>query len=76
MHAMSIDRRDKEIADLARRVSKLYSSLCEINVNCHSQRDGDCIWERCPQLRDGEPKKSGRHCPLDWRSANDEYHGA
>jgi len=27
--------------------------------------DGDCYWENCPQLRDGEPEKSGRHCPLD-----------
>lgn len=32
---------------------------------CHADRDGDCDWEGCPQLRDGEPKKSGRHCPLD-----------
>jgi hypothetical protein len=32
---------------------------------CHSEEDGDCFWERCPQLRDGEPQKSGRHCPLD-----------
>ena len=32
---------------------------------CHAQMDGDCVWEKCPQLRDGEPAKSGRHCPLD-----------
>jgi hypothetical protein len=33
---------------------------------CHADRDGDC-WETsvCPQLRDGEPKATGRHCPLD-----------
>jgi hypothetical protein len=33
--------------------------------DCHAQRDGDCHWPKCPQLRDGEPHKSGRHCPLD-----------
>ena len=32
---------------------------------CHANRDGDCFWEGCPQIRDGEPDKSGRHCPLD-----------
>lgn len=32
---------------------------------CHSGTDGDCNWAKCPQLRDGEPVKSGRRCPLD-----------
>jgi hypothetical protein len=32
---------------------------------CHSARDGDCTWRHCPQERDGEPKRTGRHCPLD-----------
>lgn len=32
---------------------------------CHAHLDGDCYWERCPQIRDGEPEASGRHCPLD-----------
>ena len=32
---------------------------------CHAGKDGDCNWGRCPQNRDGEPTKSGRHCPLD-----------
>lgn len=32
---------------------------------CHGHEDGDCFWDGCPQLRDGEPAKSGRHCPLD-----------
>ena len=32
---------------------------------CAAGRDGDCIHEQCPQLADGEPHKSGRHCPLD-----------
>lgn len=31
---------------------------------CHSDNDGECEWEGCPQLRDGEPRSTGRHCPL------------
>jgi len=30
-----------------------------------SDCDGDCTWAECPQLRDGEPAKTGRHCPRD-----------
>ena len=33
---------------------------------CHSAKDGECQWVLCPQLRDGEPEKSGRNCPLTW----------
>lgn len=33
---------------------------------CHAGSDGDCSWVSCPQVRDGEPRRSGRHCPLDW----------
>jgi protein gp37 len=32
---------------------------------CHAARDGECMADSCPQLRDGEPHRSGRHCPLD-----------
>lgn len=32
---------------------------------CHGDRDGECHWKKCPQLADGEPVRSGRHCPLD-----------
>lgn len=35
------------------------------HLYCRSARDGECIWEHCPQLRDGEPFSTGRHCPLD-----------
>jgi len=34
-------------------------------LGCHAGRDGDCVWERCPQNRDDEPGSTGRHCPLD-----------
>lgn len=33
---------------------------------CQSGRDGECYWAHCPQLRDGEPKATGRHCPIDF----------
>lgn len=32
---------------------------------CRGDDDGDCDYSGCPQLRDGEPRKSGRHCPYD-----------
>jgi DNA repair exonuclease SbcCD ATPase subunit len=33
---------------------------------CHASRgDGECNWKLCPQVREGEPKKTGRRCPLD-----------
>ena len=31
---------------------------------CHGDRDGDCHFSACPQNRDGEAHKTGRHCPL------------
>jgi hypothetical protein len=38
-----------------------------VKQRCHSDSDGDCDWDACPQLRDGEPRRSGRCCPLfDW----------
>lgn len=39
---------------------------------CHSDRDGDCFWKKCPQNKDGEPHNSGRHCPLDNRTKEEE----
>lgn len=34
-------------------------------TRCQSDDDGYCDWKECPQLRDGEPANSSRHCPLD-----------
>lgn len=34
-------------------------------TRCQADCDGDCEWVGCPQLRDGEPGRSGRHCPWD-----------
>jgi hypothetical protein len=36
-----------------------------LNGRCAANNDGDCDHRDCPQLRDGEPVKSGRHCPFD-----------
>lgn len=41
------------------------------SAGCHAGNDGDCSWSACPQLRDGEPASSGRHCPLDAASTAD-----
>ena len=35
------------------------------NTLCRAASDGECHWPLCPQERDGEPQRSGRHCPLD-----------
>jgi hypothetical protein len=39
--------------------------MSEAVAKCRANRDGDCDWKDCPQHRDGEPAKTGRHCPLD-----------
>ena len=45
--------------------SRQWWELIQRYKTCHANRDGDCTWADCPQLRDGEPQKSGRHCPVD-----------
>lgn len=39
-------------------------------AQCRGHEDGECFWKDCPQLKDGEPAKTGRHCPLDNRDDN------
>jgi predicted HAD superfamily Cof-like phosphohydrolase len=36
---------------------------------CHADSDGDCTWEHCPQLKDGEPQATGRSCPLNGKES-------
>lgn len=36
-------------------------------LSCAAGSDGECNDPRCPQNLEGEPAKSGRHCPLDNR---------
>lgn len=38
---------------------------------CHAELDGDCSWGHCPQLKDNEPRETGRSCPL-WRQEDYE----
>jgi hypothetical protein len=38
-------------------------------TRCQADED-DCDWEHCPQIRDGEPRATGRHCPLDREEGN------
>lgn len=40
------------------------SGLAPLTI-CAAGRDGECGHAQCPQLRDGEPRATGRHCPLD-----------
>lgn len=40
------------------------AGLCGAITVCQAGSDGDCYHKSCPQLRDGEPVKTGRHCPL------------
>lgn len=36
-------------------------------TRCEAGSDGDCTHPMCPQLRDNEPRATGRSCPLyDW----------
>ena len=43
---------------------RVVNAALRIVTNCHAGKDGDCEWRHCPQLQDGEPKPSGRDCPL------------
>lgn len=49
-----------------------YSPSAHRMTRCQSDCDGMCTWKRCPQLRDKEPEKTGRHCPLDAAPEGDE----
>lgn len=41
-------------------------------TDCHAGKDGECNHPNCPQIRDGEPEKTGRSCPL-WDVHKDIY---
>lgn len=51
------ERRAERFPELALKPAAL--------MRCAADRDGECVHAQCPQLRDGEPAKSRRHCPLD-----------
>ncbi|WP_375184050.1 hypothetical protein [Aquabacterium sp.] len=52
-----------EIPDVIAKVAELVDAVPL--ASCQADRDGDCIHAKCPQLADGEPRATGRHCPLD-----------
>lgn len=56
-------------------IDGLYDASRAPNLTgCHAagrNSDGECNWRECPQLKDGEPDKSGRHCPLDTNEDED-----
>lgn len=59
---MTEDRMREEIREAGRKCGLPVAAW---GTYCQSQRDGDCNWIDCPQLRDDEPRRSGRHCPID-----------
>jgi hypothetical protein len=62
-HAVQINAPKTDARDHGRM---LRNALRSDGVSrCRAAQDGDCDWSQCPQTRDGEPLKSGRHCPLD-----------
>lgn len=42
-----------------------YSLQSRRMTRCQADDDDYCDFADCPQMRDGEPHMSGRHCPLD-----------
>lgn len=62
-----LDNRGKlspsEVSLVKDNLSRILGSS-PLSPSCHAGKDGECHWENCPQLRDGEPEQHGRHCPL------------
>lgn len=47
-------------AEYRRGRENAFKDMADQNPRCHAGRDGDCVWELCPQMRSRKP-----HCPLD-----------
>lgn len=43
----------------------LHQAKLVADGHCMADDDGHCTWGGCPQVRDGEPAATGRHCPRD-----------
>jgi hypothetical protein len=52
---------DKALKSLAEDYER--EGLGNAAAGCYAAKDGECSWADCPQNRDGEPAKTGRHCP-------------
>lgn len=58
------DRTPEWCPILVKRKEEAEKELLKPLEFCHAGRDGECNHPNCPQLRDNEPYKSGRSCPL------------
>jgi hypothetical protein len=72
MIRLSHDNRAKVISELRLGPNGPEQAKVERPLTgCAADRDGECSHSQCPQLRDGEPVRSGRHCPLDSRDEDE-----
>jgi len=63
-----VERAQRCDDEAARREAKAFRDFYtdeEDRTACRAAKDGECYWSSCPQIKDSEPSKSGRHCPLD-----------
>ena len=60
-HGVPLEDDCKACADLVAEIG-----LQKSEEYCHANQHHECTWDKCPQLRDGEPQKSHweRNCPL------------
>ena len=68
LHGMRKDAKKNDERYLSRLVDAIQAVLRRQGApltRCAAGRDGECRNKACPQLRDNEPAKNGRHCPLD-----------
>ena len=68
LHGLRKDAKKSDEKYLHKIVGAVQAALRGQEValtRCAAGRDGECAHKACPQLRDNEPRMSGRHCPLD-----------
>ena len=58
---------------MSQTLSITYDELQRLHAAAADTVRGDCAHSNCPQLRDGEPKATGRHCPLDIEDADEVW---
>ena len=61
-----------EKTEPARKLPVFTQAQVNAGVRCHAGRDGECFWSDCPQERDVAQRATGRHCPLDRQTDDDE----
>ena len=78
IYLVSIGQEPMAVVVLARKAEggeaparKEPSPGAKVIAQCQAGNDGECVHKSCPQLRDNEPLKTGRHCPLDVLSDDD-----